>query len=65
MSAPVYIASSKFAGRCKQCGKTIKIGDPVRWMKSAGVWCATTSCYADWANRQQTAAAFTSPFTTP
>ena len=65
MVAPVYIASSKFAGKCKQCGKVIDVGDPVRWLKSVGVWCPTTSCYSDWLNRQNQAAAWTSPFTTP
>lgn len=63
MTAPVYIASSKFAGRCKHCGKTLDVGDPVRWQKSVGVWCPTTSCYSDWLNNQHQAAAFTSPFT--
>lgn len=65
MTAPVYIASSKFAGRCKHCGKTIDVGDPVRWQKGVGVWCPTTSCYSDWLNNQNQAAAWTSPFNTP
>jgi hypothetical protein len=63
MMAPAYIASSKFAGKCKTCGKVIDVGDPVRWLKSIGVWCPTTSCYADWLNKQNQAAAWTSPFT--
>jgi hypothetical protein len=65
MSAPAYIAHSKFAGKCKTCGKVIDVGDPVRWLKSVGVWCPTTSCYADWLNKQNQAAAWTSPFNTP
>ena len=61
MTAPIFIAQSKFAGKCKQCGKVINVGDPVRWMKSTGVWCPTTSCYDVWLNGQSAAASF-NPF---
>jgi hypothetical protein len=61
MTAPIFIQQSKFAGKCKHCGKVINVGDPVRWMKSTGVWCPTTSCYNDWVNGVTQAANF-NPF---
>ena len=64
MTSPVFIAQSKFAGRCKQCRKTVNIGDPVQWQKAVGVWCGGTSCYADWVTGVRQAAVF-NPFGTP
>lgn len=62
MGAPRLLQSSAFAGKCKQCGKVINKGDPVKWQKSVGVWCPTTSCYNDWLTNQSSAANF-NPFT--
>jgi len=64
MASPVFIAQSKFAGRCKQCRKTINIGDPVHWQKSVGVWCGSSPCYTDWFTGTTQAAHF-NPFGTP
>lgn len=48
MVSPQFLAKSKFAGKCKQCGKVLNVDDPVHWIKKVGIWCGLTTCYQLW-----------------